>query len=127
MGTRTAVMAALVATTLGAPVLVGAADTREAVEQLATRIAATVPEGKQVRIVVADFTDGDGVTSDYGRHVAARLILRLARNPRLMAIERRFLGVVLEHLKLKRSDLAKPENARLLAKEFGADIIVLGS
>ena len=127
MKTRTAVMAALVATTLGVTVPARATDTLEAVEQLATQIAAAAPDGKQVRIAVTDFADSQGVISDYSRYVADRLILRLARNQRLMAIERRFLGVVLEQLKLKRSDLAKPENARLLAKEFGADIVVLGS
>ena len=102
-------------------------DSEEAANQLATQVAQAMPDGRGIKIAVTDFTDGRGVTSDYGRRVAHLLILRLGFNPRLMPIEWNVLGLVLSQLNLKRSDLAKLENARLLAKQFGADVVVVGS
>ena len=102
-------------------------DTEGAADQLATQIAQTMPDGRGIKIAVTDFTDDRGVTSDYGRRAAHLLILRLGFNPRLMPIEWNVLGLVLSQLNLKRSDLAKLENARLLAKQFGTDIVVVGS
>ena len=102
-------------------------DSEEAANQLATQVAQAMPDGRGIKIAVTDFTDGRGVTSDYGRRVAHLLILRLGFNPRFMPIEWNVLGLVLSQLNLKRSDLAKLENARLLAKQFGADVVVVGS
>jgi len=106
---------------------VEAMDTEGAIDQLAAQVGQVMPDGRGVRVVVTDFTDGKGVTSDYGRRVAHLLILRLGFNPRLMPVEWNVLGLVLSELNLKRSDLATLENARRLAKQFGADVVVVGS
>jgi hypothetical protein len=45
----------------------------------------------------------------------------------MMMLERRFLGDLLRQLKLRRSDLAKPENAKLLAQGYGLDMVVVGT
>ncbi len=122
-GTRTAALVTLLVFANTA----GAMDTQGAVDQLATQVAQGMPEGQTLKIAVTDFTDGQGVTSDYGRRVAHLLILRLAADRTLMPIEWSVLGLVLSQLGLERSDLAKLENARLLAKQFGADVVVVGS
>ena len=125
--TRTWAVAALVVAVLCLAESARAADTQTAVDQLATQITVALPEGRQVRIVVPPFADPQGGISDYGRLVADRLILKLALNSRLLVIERRTLGPVLAQLKLAPADLVKPENARLLVKQLGAEVIVLGS
>jgi hypothetical protein len=104
-----------------------AMDTEGAVYQLATQVEQAMPDRQGIKIALTDFSDSQGVTSDYGRRVAHLLILRLGFNPRLMPIEWNVLGLVLSQLNLKRSDLAKLENARMLAKQFGADVVVVGS
>ncbi len=124
---RAAAAAALGLATLCLVVPAQAMDLQEAVDQLASQIAQVAPESTAVRIAITDFTDSHGVTSDFSRYVADRLIRRLALNPRLMVIERRLLGQVLQQLGLKRSDLARPEGARLLAKGYGVDLVVLAS
>lgn len=40
----------------------GAADLKEAVEQLAVQLAKSVPEGRTMRVAVTDFPDLQGVT-----------------------------------------------------------------
>lgn len=123
-GIWTAPLAVLLLVTTAA---VEAMDTEGAVDQLAAQIGQVIPGGRAVRVVVTDFADGKGVTSDYGRRVAHLLILRLGFNPRLMPVEWNVLGLVLSELNLKRSDLATLEHARRLARQFGADVVVVGS
>ena len=55
-----------------------AQDFRTGMEQLADRIAKAAPEGKQLRVAVADFPDLQGVISEFGRYIASRLTTRLA-------------------------------------------------
>jgi hypothetical protein len=104
-----------------------AVDTRGGVEELAVQIERVMPEGRQVRLAVTDFRDPQGVISDYGRFVADRLIVRLARNLRLMPVERRFFEELLKQTRLKGADLAKPENARRLVQEYPVDLLVVCS
>jgi len=56
------------------------------VEQLATQIAKAAPDGKPLRVAVADFPDLQGVTSDLGRYIASRLTTRLAQVPRFFVM-----------------------------------------
>lgn len=104
-----------------------AADAFAGVDDLAAQIERAVPGEQQYRVAVTEFQDREGVASDMSRFVADRLTLLLARNPRMMMLERRFLGDLLRQLKLRRSDLAKPANARLLAKGYGLDMVVVGT
>jgi hypothetical protein len=108
----------------GAP---GAAalDTRAGVEELAAQIERLAPEGRQVRLAVTDFRDAQGVTSDYGRFVADRLIARLGRNLRLMPIERRFFEELLKQSGLRGADLGHPDPARRLMQAYPVDLLVL--
>ena len=71
---------------------VEAQDVRAGVEQLAAQIVKAAPEGKQLRVAIADFPDLQGVTSDLGRFIASRLTTRLAQTPNFFVIERQRLG-----------------------------------
>jgi TolB-like protein len=104
-----------------------AADLREGVEQLATAIAKSVPEGKQLRVAVTDLPDLQGVTSDLGRYIAERLTSRLIQSGRVRVIERRRLGQVLAELKFGMSDLVDPAKAKQLGRMAGVDALVVGS
>ncbi len=117
---------ALAAAALGAPAGVASQDVRTGVEQLAQQIEPMLPRGRQVRIAVPPFCDQHGVTSDYGRFVADRLIVRLARDPRLMPIERRFFAELARQLRVKRTDLDTPDGVRRLTAEYPVETIVLG-
>lgn len=105
---------AAVAVLTGLGLLLGSAlpalaqDVRAGVEQLAAQIAKGAPEGKQLRVAVADFPDLQGATSDFGRFVASRLTTRLAQDRRFFVIERQRLGQVLAELKFSMSDLVDP-------------------
>jgi hypothetical protein len=103
-----------------------AIDTRAGVDELAGQIERLAPEGRQVKMAVTDFRDPEGVISDYGRFVADRLIVRLARNLRLMPIERRFFEELLRQNQLAGADLGRPENARRLQQVYPVDLLVLG-
>ena len=111
---------------LGVPAGAPGQDVRAGVEQLALQIEPVLPQGRQVRIAVPPFCDQQGVTSDYGRFVADRLIVRLARNPRLMPIERRFFAELVRQLHVKRTDLDTPEGVRRLTTEYPVEMIILG-
>lgn len=104
-----------------------AQDLRAGVEQLASQIAKGLPEGKQLRVAVADFPDLQGVTSDLGRYIASRLTTRLAQNPRFFVIERQRLGQVLAELKFSMSDLVDPTKAKQLGRMAGVEGILVGS
>ncbi len=116
---------AIVAVILTGPVPAPAGDTIGAVGQLADQISRVLPSGRQVRIIVTDFDDNHGVTSDYSRYLADLLITQLGRTPRLLPIERRHLRVVLGQFKLKGSELARPDDARRVASQFQADVLLL--
>jgi len=90
-----------------------------AVAQLAAQIEPLTPQGRQVTLAVLDFTDRDGVSSEFGRLAAARLILVLGQSLRLLPIERRSFSEYLKQLGLTRSDLLDPDNARRFAHEVG--------
>jgi hypothetical protein len=118
------VVAILTGVALGAG-SASAQDARDAVSRLADQIIRVLPESGQVRIVVTDFDDAVGVTSDYGRYLTDLLIVQLGRTPRLLPIERRHLQVVLGQLDLRSADLRKPDNARRVASQFGASIVLV--
>ena len=104
-----------------------AVDLKEGVEQLATQLAKSVPEGKQLRVAVTDFPDLQEVTSDLGRYIAERLTTRLSQNPKFWVIERRRLGQVLGELRFSMSDLVDPNKAKRLGQMVGVEAIVVGS
>ncbi len=118
---------ALQAALLGSPAPACAQDWTTGVEQLAAQFEAGLPEGRQLKLAVADFPDRNGVVSDLGRFLAERLSLRLGKNPKVIGVQRRYLGLVLAQLGLTRSDLSTPENARVLARSTGMDLLVLGT
>jgi TolB-like protein len=104
-----------------------AQDVRSGVEQLASQITKEAPEGRQLRIAVADFPDLQGVTSDLGRYIASRLTTRLAQSPKFFVIERQRLGQVLAELKFSMSDLVDPNKAKQLGKMAGVEAIIVGT
>ncbi len=104
-----------------------AQDIRAGVEQLASQIDKASPEGKQLRVAVADFPDLQGVTSDFGRYVASRLTTRLAQSPKFFVIERQRLGQVLAELKFGMSDLVDPAKAKQLGLMVGVEAILVGT
>lgn len=111
------------------PDAVWAVDLKEGVEQLATQLAKSVLEGKQLRVAVTDFPDigPQEVVSDLGRYIAERLTTRLSQDPKFWVIERRRLGQVLGELRFSMSDLVDPEKAKQLGKMVGVEAIVVGS
>ncbi len=117
--------AILIAAVLGAAASARAQDSIGAVGQLADQIARVLPADGQVRIIVTDFDDNHGVTSDYSRYLADLLILQLGRTPRLLPIERRHLRIVLGQFQLRGGDLAKRDNVRKVASQFHADVLLL--
>lgn len=104
-----------------------AQDVRTGVEQLASQIAKGAPEGKQLRVAVADFPDLQGATSDLGRFIASRLTTRLAQDKKFFVIERQRLGQVLAELKFSMSDLVDPTKAKRLGQMAGVEAIVVGT
>lgn len=124
---RTALALAAAAILLAAAAPARAMNALEAVNQLATQIVRMAPADGEVKFIVTDFADSHGVISDFSRYVADRLILRMAQDPRFLAVERTLLKTVLRQMKLKEPELGSPEKATLVAKKFGADILVVGS
>jgi curli biogenesis system outer membrane secretion channel CsgG len=100
-------------------------DAASAVERLAAQIGSLLPADGQVRIVVSDFDDGQGVTTDLSRYLADLLIIRLGRTPRFLPIERRHLRIILDQLALRSSDLRRLDEARRVASQFHADVVLL--
>jgi TolB-like protein len=106
---------------------VAAQDVRSGVEQLAVQITKEAPEGRQLRVAVADFPDLQGGTSDLGRYIASRLTTRLAQSPKFFVIERQRLGQVLAELKFGMSDVVDPSKAKQLGKMAGVEAIIVGT
>lgn len=106
---------------------VSAQDVRTGVEQLAAQIAKAAPEGRQLRVAVADFPDLQNVTSDLGRYIASRLTTRLAQSPKFFVIERQRLSQVLAELRFSMSDLVDPAKAKRLGQMAGVEAIVVGT
>ncbi len=106
---------------------VSAQDVRTGVEQLAAQIASGAPEGRQLRVAVADFPDLQNVTSDLGRYIASRLTTRLAQSPKFSVIERQRLSQVLAELKFSMSELVDPAKAKRLGQMAGVEAIVVGT
>jgi TolB-like protein len=104
-----------------------AQDVTMAVEHLATQIARGVVKEKQLRVVVSDFPDLHGVTSDFGRFIASRLTTRLAQFPKFLVFERERLRQVLTELNFTMSDLVDPEKAIPLGRKVSVEAIVLGT
>ncbi len=130
MRTRTWIFAILIVggSLLFSALTASAQDLRTGVEQLADRIAKAAPEGKQLRVAVADFPDLQGVTSDLGRYIASRLTTRLAQNrEKFFVVERQRLNQVLAELKFSMSDLVDPAKAKQLGKMVGVEAIVVGT
>jgi TolB-like protein len=104
------------------------ADLKDGVERLAGQLAQSVPTGRVVRVVVTDFPDLQGVTSNLGRYIAERLTTRLsAQQKTFRVIERRRLAQVLSELKFGMSDLVDPAKAKQLGQLLGAEAIVVGT
>jgi hypothetical protein len=119
-----AVRLLVVAAALLAAAPASALDTRAAVDELAAQLERFMPPDGQVRLAVTDCSDPQGVVSDYGRFVADRLIARLARNLRLMPVERRFFEELLKQIGLRGADLSRPESARRLRRAYPVDLLV---
>jgi hypothetical protein len=109
----------------GGAVDAAAGDAAGAVDRLAAQIGSLLPADGQVRIVVSDFDDGQGVTTDLSRYLADLLIIRLGRTPRFLPIERRHLRIILDQLALRSSDLRRLDEARRVASQFHADVVLL--
>jgi TolB-like protein len=101
---------------------------KDGVDRLASQLAASVPEGRALRVAVTDFPDLQGVTSDLGRYIAERLTTRLsAQTRKFQIIERRRLSLVLSELKFGMSDLVDPVKAKQLGQMLGVEGLVVGS
>jgi TolB-like protein len=107
------------------PVL--AQDARAGVEQIAAQLIKGAPEGRQLRVAVADFPDLQNVTCDLGRYVANRLTTRLTQSAKFLVIERQRLSQVLTELKFSMSDLVDPSKAKQLGRQVGVETIVVGT
>ena len=123
---RIMVLAAVLAGIIqGGAVDAAAADAASAVARLAEQIGSLLPADGQVRIVVSDFDDGQGATTDLSRYLADLLIIQLGRTPRFLPIERRHLRIILDQLALRSSDLRRLDEARHVASQFHADVVLL--
>jgi len=123
---RIMVLAAVLAGIIqGGAVDAAAADAASAVARLAEQIGSLLPADGQVRIVVSDFDDGQGATTDLSRYLADLLIIQLGRTPRFLPIERRHLRIILDQLALRSSDLRRLGEARQVASQFHADVVLL--
>ncbi len=123
---RVTVLAAVLAGIIqGGAVDAAAGDAAGAVARLAEQIGSLLPADGQVRIVVSDFDDSQDVTTDLSRYLADLLIIRLGRTPRFLPIERRHLRIILDQLALRSSDLRRFDEARHVASQFHADVVLL--
>ncbi len=65
------------------------ADLKDGVERVAVQLVQSVPSGRTVSVVVTDFPDLQGATSNLGRYIAERLTTRLSAQPqKFRVIER---------------------------------------
>jgi curli biogenesis system outer membrane secretion channel CsgG len=123
---RVTVFAAVLAGIIqGGAVDAAAGDAAGAVAGLAEQIGSLLPANGQVRIVVSDFDDSQGVTTDLSRYLADLLIIQLGRTPRFLPIERRHLRIILDQLALRSSDLRRLDEATQVASQFHADVVLL--
>ena len=123
---RVTVLAAVVVGIIqGGAVDAAAGGAAGAVARLAEQIGSLLPADGQVRIVVSDFDDSQGVTTDLSRYLADLLIIQLGRTPRFLPIERRHLRIILDQLALRSSDLRRLDEARHVASQFHADVVLL--
>ena len=123
---RVTVLAAVVVGIIqGGAVDAAAGGAAGAVARLAEQIGSLLPADGQVRIVVSDFDDSQGVTTDLSRYLADLLIIQLGRTPRFLPIERRHLRIILDQLALRSSDLRRFDEARHVASQFHADVVLL--
>jgi curli biogenesis system outer membrane secretion channel CsgG len=123
---RVTVLAAVLAGILqGGAADAAAGDAAGAVARLAEQIGSLLPADGQVRIVVSDFDDRQGLTTDLSRYLADLLIIQLGRTPRFLPIERRHLRIILDQLALRSSDLRRLDEARRVASQFHADVVLL--
>src|SRR2546428_321734 len=96
-----------------------AIDLQAGVEQLVKDLMQATPEGKQLRVAVADFPDLQGITNDLGRYIATRITTRLGQSKKFSVTERQRLAQVLAEMKISMSDLVDPEQAKKLKKMDG--------
>jgi len=105
-----------------------AADLREGIEQLAAGLAKSVPDGRPIRVAVADVPNLQNVTCELGRYIAERLTTRLsAQAGKFQVIERRRLSQVLGELRFSMSDLVDARKAKQLGQMLGIEGLVTGS
>ncbi len=123
---KVTVLAAVLAGIIqGGVVDAAAGDAAGAVARLAEQIESLLPADGQVRIVVSDFDDSQGVTTDLSRYLADLLIIQLGRTPRFLPIERRHLRIILDQRALRSPDLRRLDEARRVASQFHADVVLL--
>jgi len=123
---KVTVLAAVLAGIIqGGVVDAAAGDAAGAVARLAEQIESLLPADGQVRIVVSDFDDSQGVTTDLSRYLADLLIIQLGRTPRFLPIERRHLRIILDQRALRSPDLRRLDEARQVASQFHADVVLL--
>ena len=104
-----------------------ALDLQAGVEQLVQDLIKATPEGKQLRVAVADFPDLQGMTNDLGRYIATRITTRLVQSKKFSVTERQRLAQILAEMKISMSDLVDPEQAKKLQKMVGVDALVVGT
>lgn len=104
-----------------------AQDARTGVDQLAAQLIKGAPEGRQIRVAVADFPDLQNITNDLGRYIANRLTTRLTQSAKFQVIERQRLSQVLTELRFSMSDLVDPTKAKQLGRMAGVEAIVVGT
>jgi curli biogenesis system outer membrane secretion channel CsgG len=71
-----------------------ALDLQAGVEQLVQDLIKATPEGKQLRVAVADFPNLQGMTNDLGRYIATRITTRLVQSKKFSVTERQGTGSV---------------------------------
>jgi len=104
-----------------------AADLKQVVKDLADQLAKGVPEQLPMTVVVADFSNMDGTTSDFGRYLAEQLRAELVGSQRFQVVERRRVKQVLTALKFRMADLVDPAKAKQVGTMLGVNAMVMGT
>lgn len=97
------------------------------IQDLANKLAKSVPKGEKLTIAVTDFVDSYGQTRELGLYIAERLTTQLSQLPNFQVIERRRLTPLLDELKFSMSDLVDPTKAKQFGKMLGVEAIVVGT
>ncbi len=104
-----------------------AAELKDAIQILATRLTMSAPQGRTLRVAVTDFPDLQGVTTNLGRYIPERLTTLLSQKEIFRVVERRRLEQVLKELTFSTTDLVNPQKARKFGKMLGVEAIIVGT